>query len=223
MYQKQNMNNFLSIIFLFFISISIYGQQYKEKLSNDVCKCFTENNKKGSNTLENCFTQNIGNYRNELDKLIDKNSSISEYEQGEIIGKKMFFEIQQNLIQKCDAYFLFFENLREQSILAMKKKYSQSKIDSITTLISKNKTTELLWERANLYFANSELKNAEIDYLECLKIDPNHIPSMFFLGWLYERNKDYNKAIKLYQVIQKATKKQEIVLFIEVATRKSKE
>ncbi|WP_106794611.1 tetratricopeptide repeat protein [Aquimarina sp. Aq78] len=217
------MNNFFSIVSLFFISISIYGQEYKEKLSNDVCKCFTENNKKGINTLENCFTQNIGNYRNEFDKLIDKNSSISEYEQGEIIGKKIFFEMQQNLIQKCDAYFLFFENLREQSILAMKKKYSQSKMDSITTLISKNKTTDLIWERANLYFANSELKNAEADYQECLKMDPNHIPSMFFLGWLHERNKNYNKAIELYKIILNATKKQEIVLFIEIATRKSKE
>lgn len=99
------MNNFLSIVSLLFISISIYGQEYKEKLSNDVCNCFTENNKKGINTLENCFSQNIGNYRNELDKLIDKNSSISEYEQGKVIGKKIFFEMQQNLIQNVMPIF----------------------------------------------------------------------------------------------------------------------
>ncbi len=210
-------------VLLFLVSISIFGQQdIIEKISQDVCICFTENKGDDTSILEKCFTKHIDTYKTELDKLIDKNSSVPEYKQGQELGKKIFFEMQQNLVKNCDAYFNYFDNLRAQSILAMKKKYSQSKVQSINVKLSENKTIDLLWERANLYFANNDLIKAEIDYKECLTMNPNHVPSMFFLGWLYERKQNYNKALEIYQSIFDATKKQEIVLFIEVVKRKSK-
>lgn len=223
LYQNQKiMNKILTFLFLFLISISIHSQNFKEEFGNDVCKCLTEKGEMELNTLLDCFTKNIANYQSELDRLIDKESNISEYDQGVALGRNLFFNMQQNLIQNCDIYFNFFDNLRNLSIVEMKKNYSQQTLDSISTQILKNKTTDLLWERGNLYFANDDLKNAEIDYLECLEINPNHIQSTLFLGWLNERKQNYPKAIELYQSVLDATRKKEIILFIELAKRKLK-
>ena len=210
--------SFFLILFLSFISLQ--AQDFKVKLSQDVCDCFSKSDKK-QDALEACFTNNIINYQADLEKLIDKNSEISQYEQGQQLGVKVFFEMQQALIQNCDDYFEYFDRLRNESFEDMQKNYGPDNIASLDFQISKNRTAELLWERGNAYFASSNFNKAKTSYQESLQLDPNYIQSVFFLGWVNEKAGDYNRAIKLYQQVLRRTGKQEIILFIELARRKS--
>ncbi|MFY0630521.1 MAG: tetratricopeptide repeat protein [Flavobacteriaceae bacterium] len=215
------MRKILALIFLIATTLS-YSQEFKERFSQDVCKCFTEKKEIERNTLESCYTKYLVNYQSDFNKLIDKDSKLSEYEQGVIHARKLFEDMQSGLIQNCDAYYEFFNSLREKSILEMRKNYPDSKLDSLNKEISVNKTAELLWERGNAHFTRNELSKAKKDYEMCLEINPNYIQSIYFLGWVYEKQKNYSKAIELYNRLFLVTQNVEFKFIIEIAKRKSK-
>jgi tetratricopeptide (TPR) repeat protein len=209
---------FITLITSFNLSFS---QGFKEKFGQDICECFSEKERIELNTLETCFTKHIAKYDSDIEKLIDKNSELSEYEQGEIIGKQLFDNLQSDLVHTCDSYFEFFNSMREKSINDMRQNYPQSKMDTLNKQISLNKTTALLWERGNGYFSRNELSKAKEDYEMCLEIDPNHLQSTFFLGWVYEREENYSKAIELYETVLNLTGQSQFKLIVEIAKRKS--
>ena len=214
--------NIYKLLAFLIVPVLSFSQEFKEKFSQDVCQCFSEKKDVEFNILEDCFMKNLNNYKSDIEKLIDENSELSEHEQGEILGEKIFYDMQVDLIRDCDSYYSFFNSLREKSILDMRQSYSESKLDSLNKELSINKTTELLWERGNAYFSRNELLKAKKDYETCLEMDPNHLQSIFFLGWVYEREKNYSKAIELYNQVFITTKTAEFNLIIEIAKRKSK-
>lgn len=130
--------------------------------------------------------------------------------------------MQNTLIQNCDTYYEFFNSIREDSLISQKDDFSQSKIDSLTSLINENKTTDLLLKRGTAYLYLQKLKKAERDYSESLKIDDTNIKIMLLLGWTKEKQGNYHKAIKIYEKALALSNQQEIILFIELAKRKSK-
>jgi tetratricopeptide (TPR) repeat protein len=219
--QYHHMNKIYITIILLFTS-HLYGQDFKVELGEKICECFEREKEIKESTLTSCFTDNAVYFETELEKMIDKTSDVSEYEQGKILGRQLFFDMQNSLIQNCDLYYEFFDNMREESRIAMKDVFSQSTIDSLDILITENKTTELLWERGNAYFYQNKLEKAEKDYTECIEINNNHIQSLFFLGWVNERQGNFTKAIELYEKIIALTNNEEIILFLELAKRKSK-
>lgn len=211
-------------------SLLIFGQdskkefsdEFKKKVSIDVCNCLNEKKEIKENDIISCFHESTDIYQSEIVKLIDEDSEVSLYEQASILGENLYFDLQEYLVKDCDLYYNFFNVLREQSYISMKKNHPQSKIDSLSNELSEDKTPELLWLRGNAYFATNEFKKAREDYELCLKIEPNYIQCLFFLGWLNEKEENYRKAIELYNQVFNMTKKREIIVFIEMAKRKSK-
>ncbi|AHM59249.1 hypothetical protein D770_04910 [Flammeovirgaceae bacterium 311] len=202
-----------------------YGQELKKQLSSDVCSCFTQ--AKGSSTLDfdtfqNCFGQSLIKYKDDIEKLIDINSDIPEHEQGYRLGNQIYTEVQSDLIHNCDPFFSLIEEMREASITSMRQQTSQQMIDSLSTLIAKHQTIDLLWQRGTKYFAFQDLEKAEMDLRECIRLDPNYIQADFFLAWVLERKGEFLKARELYEKVYSVTNKQEILLAIDILKRKHK-
>lgn len=211
------------LLLLLFVSTTINGQELKEKLEKDVCLCLTEAENIELKTVTACFSSKMTAYEKDLEKLVDKNSALSEYEQGRIIGKQLFSEMQTSLIRNCDAYYNFFQRLRTESIVSMQEHYTQQLIDSIDRELVENKSIDLLLIRGNAYFTKNQLEKAKELYYECLSLDSNHAQTTFFLGWVKEKEGHYQEAVELYEKIYRMTQKQEVLIFAELARRKSTE
>ena len=211
------------LFILLFLSTSSYGQELKEKLAKDVCQCLNEAEEIDLKTFTACFSSNMMNYQEEIEKLIDKNSTLSEYEQGRIWGQKLFFEMQASLIHNCDIYYNFFQKMRTESISSMKERYTKQIVDSMDSVLAENKSIDLIWERGNVYFAKGQLKEAKEHYYECLSLNPDHSQSSLFLGWIKETEGNYQEAIELYEKVYKSTQKQEILILVELVKRKATE
>ena len=216
------MKKALYLLFVFISLSNLYSQEFKKQLSIDVCECFNGFEDLEMKPFMTCMNANMLNYEDEIQKLIVKDSVLSEYEQGVKLGKKLMFEMQQYLIQDCDKYYYFFDNLREESFIKMKNSFNEKKLDSINQLILLKKSPNLLWQRGNYYFSNNSFNEAERDYLECLEMEPKYVQATLFLGWLNERKGYYDKAIKFYEVVHDSYHIEEVILFIEIAKRKSK-
>ena len=210
-------------IILLLLSVLGFGQDFKERLSIDVCSCFEEV-KDPSNynqqMLLNCFSKNLPNYKEELAKQIDKSSELSEYEQGQILGRQLFFDIQKDLIHGCDAYYDFFQGIREATLSSMQSEADNSKIDSLDKVINETPTVELIFERGQQHFLSQNFDKAEKDFRKCLRKNPNHIQANYLLGWVLEEKGEYRKAIDLYEKVYAATNKQEMIPVIEIVKRK---
>ena len=116
---------------------------------------------------------------------------------------------------------LVFWKAREDGLEEFRGDNYLDKTDSLSLLIKYEDNPDLIWERANIFFANDDFNNAESDYLKCLEINPNHVQSLLFLGWINEKRENYKKAIELYEMVLNYTGKQEIILFIEHANGKA--
>lgn len=209
------------VLLSLFCTYTLYSQDFKEKFGQDICKCLGEKDS-DINNLKTCFVENLEDYQSDIEALIDKESDLSEHEQGQILGNQIFNDMQADLIHNCDAYYNYFQELREKTLLDKKEISSESMIDSLSIEIAKNKTLELLWKRGNTYFALGQLPKAKADYKECLKMDSNHLQSTMFLAWTYEREEKYSKAIKLYTELYDKTQKPEFNVLLELAKRNSK-
>jgi tetratricopeptide (TPR) repeat protein len=209
------------LLILLLFSTTSFGQDLKEKLATDVCECLNEVEKIELKTFTSCFSSNIMSYEGELKKLIDKDSDLSEYEQGRILGQKLFSDMQATLIQNCNIYYMFFLRLRIESISSMKELYTQQVIDSIDRELAENKSIDLMVERGNAYFINNQIEEAKEQYYECLRLNPDHAQTNFFLGWVKETEGNYQEAIELYEKAYSKSQRQEILIFVELVKRKS--
>lgn len=218
------MRNYLFIPLLFLSTLG-YGQDFKDMLSNDVCLCFETQSPSNysQKSLLDCFAESLPKYEKDIDKLIDNDSELSEYEQGRVVGRQVFMDIQKDLIHNCNPYYDFMNGLREASITSLKEQSSQSMIDSLDGLIVKNPSVELLWERGSKHFAFQNLDKAEEDFRQCLKLNPNYLQADFFLAWVLEKKGAFSEVLKLYEKVYAVTKKEELVLPIEIVKRKIKE
>ena len=220
------MTKYILTIILPLLSFTVNGQEINQKIGDDICNCLEIKSKGNSitqKTITNCFSNSLENYQAKLSNRIDLNSTISVEDQAYNAGQEIYEEIQPILVKNCDIFYDFFSNLREESYKSMKLSANKSQIDSLSLLIDNNPTTSLIWQRGIKHFALNDFDNAKKDFLKCTSIDSNYIQANFLLGWLYERAKNYDKAIELYELVFVSSKKKEITIFIELAKRKRDE
>lgn len=211
------------LLFLTFTNAGIVkAQSYKKKLREDVCECFRESDEKGNEKLANCFLDNITKYKTEIEKEVNNGLEISGYEGGKFLARTIYSEIQEELILECDAYYHFYEKLKENILISKKRDFNQNDIDSLSVLIFKKKTPDLLWERANIHFSYNQFEKAKKDYAAALALNPKHVQSKLFLGWVYEKQGDIHKAITIYKSVYEETKIERAMVFVLLAKRKLK-
>lgn len=210
------------IIFIILFSHFCQAQSFKKNLENDVCDCLQKTDSLDQEVFLNCFASMLTKYDAEFEQLIDKNSDVSHYDQGVILGRNLFDDMQVGLVQNCDKYFFLFEDLKRIGLQSMKIKYPISQKDSLEKNYEKIKNIDNLLEVANWHFANGYIETAEEKYNQILKLDANYLPSKMLLAFLYEEKKKYPEALKLYEEVYLASEKKEITLYIEIIKRKMK-
>lgn len=209
------------LVFLL-VSLAASAQDFKSQFREDLCNCFTNNAENESN-LDECFEINTAKYEAEFKKMIDPDSELSPYEQGIAIGQDLFYDSQDFLVSSCDAYYEFFNTLREDSFLEMKEAFDQDILTNLTIEISEKPTADLLWSRGNLYFALEAYDRALTDFDAAISMDPTYAQANFSKAWIFERQGKYSEAIALYEEAMEETGIREMSVFIALARRNAME
>ncbi|GER59052.1 hypothetical protein ULMA_11600 [Patiriisocius marinus] len=215
------MKHILSIA-IFATSLIGNAQDFKTEFRKDLCDCFTESGDDEMG-IDECFELNTTKYDEAFEKLIDPESDVSPYEQGIAIGQDLFYESQDYLVANCDAYYKYFNALREESFLEMKDAFDQNILSNLTIEISEEPSADLLWSRGNMYFAIESYDRALEDFENAIALDPSYAQANFSKGWIFERQGKYTEAIQLYEEALEETGIREMKVFIALAKRNAKE
>ena len=187
-----------------------------------VCQCFAEIAAPTEEAILDCFMQNLGMVEAQLAEHIDPESELSEYDQGVRLGEQFFYDLQDDLIQGCDAYYQFFDQLRDSSLTYMQKEH-QGDIGVLNLQVETQNDTSAYLERGLHYFFVGDLDKAEQDYTQSLKLEPANLQASFFLAWTLERKGQMDRAIELYQQAFDGSGMQEMAVIIELVKRKAAE
>lgn len=215
------MKHLITLSILVF-SLIANAQDFKNEFRKDLCDCFS-NSGDDETSIDECFELNTTKYDAEFEKMIDPDSELSAYEQGIAIGQDLFYDSQEYLVSNCDAYYTFFNSLREESFIEMKEAFDQTILTNLTVKISEEPTAELLWSRGNLYFALEQFDRALADFETAITFDPGFAQANFSKAWIFERQGKYTEAIALYEEAMEETGIREMSVFIALAKRNAKE
>jgi tetratricopeptide (TPR) repeat protein len=212
-----------NILILFLVlSSSLSGQSAKEKLIDKSCDCFKKTTDSIINyeiILDTCFQQLI---QDDLDNIIleeyDLESNLSDYEQGQLLS----FNLMIQMIQECDSFLKFFDEMRNIPIKRVKEQVINSGVrienissDGISDLDS-------IWKIGQKHLALDKLELAKKDFQRCLELNPNYIQAEFFLAWVYEKEGDFKKSIELNEKVYKVTKNDNFRIILEIVKQKEK-
>ena len=206
------------LITLLSTSLIATAQEFKTEFRKDLCDCFTRSSDNEAG-IDECFELNTTKYDADFEKMIDPDSDIPPYEQGIILGQNLFFDSQEYLVSNCDAYYEFFNGVREASFQEMKEAFDQTILTNLTIKISEEPTADLLWSRGNLYFALEAYDRAMTDFDTAIAMNPSYAQANFSKAWILERQGNYKEAITLYEKAMEVTGIKEMSVFIALAKR----
>jgi len=203
-------------ITLIIVSSKSFTQDFGELeklLLEDICTCFSTNEKQnytGSEIdleiLKQCiqdpFVNNEKKFKEYIAREIDTTAIDFGYQAGYEIGQKIYANVQDDLIHTCDPYYRFFVQMKDLMFTNINTGITEKEIDSTAILVRQNPTdVDLLWQKGSHQLGLGNFTEAEIDFKKCLELNPKHFPSLFFLGFTYDRKKNYSEAIQYYQAV----------------------
>jgi len=231
----------LHLIIFFLAGSFCYSQDFSEKFAGDICECFSKQQNEKTpvfdpSVMDTCFNIPNEKYRTDLELLfllenIDTSTVVNPYQEGQelgkLMGKKVFDNIQSQLINSCDSYFDYFVKSQKTMLINLGKGVTKHKVDSITNLIEKSHwPTNLIWERGSFQLGLGNTQAAKSDFETCLKRSPIHVPALFFLAWAHDIEGNYALAIPLYErMIEQSTHSMVFMakIYLAVDLRKVKE
>jgi len=215
-----------------FISHFATSQDLKDKFISKVCDCFKSNIQPDIydiNLLGKCF-----DFSSEQDlKIISEhyleksgnNIDSLNYVNGYKTGQQLFNDLQKPLIFQCNSYYNFVLESKKAMLENLTKEINEQQADSLNQILKNNKITpELMWEIGIYELSVGNIKKAKLDFIKSLEINPQYIPANFFLAIVYEKEENYNSAIKYYEKLieQKENSLTPIVkMFLGVAQRRN--
>jgi tetratricopeptide (TPR) repeat protein len=175
-----------------------------------ICTCINQNldSKTNSSTIKNkCidkwFLDLTKNSKNKIYNLFtDTTLKIA----GEIFGKTIGKDIENNLFNDCDIYFTKYKLERDKSFEKNKLMNRDSLFNEIKNL---SNTTELrdykfYRDRGNIYYYLGEFDKSINDHDKSIELNPNS-SSQFFKSRVYEYVGEYDKSIECLRNVMKAT------------------
>ncbi|MEP5338371.1 MAG: hypothetical protein ABJL44_10605 [Algibacter sp.] len=197
----------------FFIIFGIYSvsaQNYLNNFKSDICQCLEEKqltvNSIGSE-YNKCFTRHLVSYAPLIDTSIDIEDKNLKYLEGQKIRSNLSLKFKYELMYSCDTYFYAFE----RGIYKLKEKSKQLgdsvKLQKMHELVAMQPHWHSYASRAKEYYNLNDLRKAEQDALKSIELSPYGTnvlqirPQRLFLSQVYEDQKRYDEAIKLYDGI----------------------
>lgn len=215
-----------------------FSQELKEIFYPNICECFENNfddTQFDGDLMVRCFDIMSGKneelFKQYISKKIDTTDISLTYEQGSKMGRKMaeklFDELQEPLVNNCEAYFKFLLEIKKFALRNMNKGIGAQEADSLRAMVNKGE-----WSARNMFELGSyelgigNLKQAKKDYTKSFEKEPAYIPSHFFLGIVYQEEGNYALAIESYnQVISQGENSLTFIVkvFLELAKREAKD
>ena len=217
------------IIFIFILfSWSGYSQEYMKEVTSLVCDCVNKLDGPTFNkAVFDCLKEGVykkaipeKDYQ-ELVKKASESQGNKTNDNGYKLGYGFSNDIIKNLIDDCPAFFELYEKQREEARLKSKGLYSRKYLDSINQ--KGGITWEFLFNRGSLNFSYDNYDLAIKDFERMKNVYSSNSASYFFLGWIYEKKKEYSKALEYYN--QSLAKKWDnnTVLSIKVVQKKMRD
>jgi tetratricopeptide (TPR) repeat protein len=230
------------LLLLFFLPLVSFSQTAEELFATSFCECFEKNN---VTTLENvnldllkdCLNETLQSEASELTKAILKEIDTTNlkqkdsYQIGYDYGQNMLGDVQDKLINDCDAYYEFAKGVNTLLYKNIGIDSNQKKVDSLSNLIKKDpKNIMLIWERGANNLGIQNIEEAQTDFKLCLDENADFFPARFFLAVSYDAKGNYDRAIKEYQILVDQSKLTDLgpmkdisKMFLALAKRKTTE
>ena len=222
------MKKFFYLVIFFLAQFSL-GQEFSDETKNVFlnffCSCFEENNQNGydQENFSLCIEKEMEKHQNIFLPYFDSNSKLSEYEQGEELGKKLITEYLDEIIYNCDAYYIYYNDKNKRALNDAKNNLGKEKLQEFEEEIKTNPSSNAYLKRGFYHFAYENYESAESDLTKALELDPKNDLAKTFLGFLFENMGRLQKALEIFTEIHQSKQDQESLLQIAVINRKIKE
>lgn len=209
-------------IILSFLLNFVSGQDLVDRLVyKSLCDCMPHilEISKDSETMIECMVKSIGKDSIELQNELEKKYGVQAEEMFFQLGQQYFTSNSVELIDSCDTYFHIMDTMRLLNFQAYNK-------DSLIDVLNKfNKTddyykdTSFYYHRGICYFSLGEYANALSD-LSLSSDNAKNITKMSIIALATEFNKEYDRAISMYNNLFLLTNINEYKIFAAIAKRK---
>lgn len=220
----------ISIVLLCLIFIgnkNVVSQNYKEKFKADICNCFqhglAENDKISKQAYKKCFDKNLIKYAVFIDAEIEEENIRVKYRKGQLARQELRKKFKHELVYSCDVYFNSIEDERRRIKLQAQSVVYTSDIERLNQQIAMTPNSANYFKRGKVNFYLGNLKNAEADVRESLKLSKPYGSAMYsaLLAWILEEQKRYSEAVAIYSEINTAYYNSEIEILKAVANKKA--
>ena len=225
-------------IFSLFFVLGANAQSLQERLLPLVCDCFESNfnpESPSADLIAKCFDISSGKklkeFEDYLAKEVDtveiKNTYGDGYDYGMELASNFFSDIQEPLVNKCEAYYNYLLAMSNYMMDNMTKGTNKQRADSLRLAIeSCQNDPNVVWEVGAFDLGRGNTDKAKEYFLKGTKIDSLHVPSNLFLGIVHDLEGDYQMAIDRYEKVEKGELQHLVVIaqmYRALSKRKLKE
>lgn len=235
------MKRTIVLICLIFNGLCAFSQEFNQELvikaTDDFCTCMTEKlpadfevedyfNIFGTGSCIHIF--NTEAFFSLFIEYLDTDSELSEEEQGEIIGKKFFSEVNSMLPERCDVAYKAYEKIKLETIDLTKETFNfpedSEEYKRINEELETNPDSYSYKQRGLIHYWQGKLDAAEADFKKSheLKTIVNEQQLIVF-AYILEQNGKYDEVIALYENALKNGADPNLVPFLAIAKRKKRE
>ena len=220
----------LPVFFLLFCFTRIsFAQALEEKISDNLCECFSAIDRTLSaddilaKYQETCVMQVARTFESEMKTIADTIQGSSAYERGQKLGQLISTRTQLVMIDRCDRFFHLMDKLRSQIFETANEAEELLNIDAKSKQIQKTHAAADYYNRAISYFVLRKFKLAKADLDKAIELDQDYPASYLLRGFLFEQTKKYPEAITDYEISNRMMTRGDIAVYIAMAKRKQRE
>lgn len=221
----------IKIIFIFLLTVNYtYSQAYKSAFRADICQCLEAESLKRNltpNAYKKCYTQTLPKYADQIDAAIVEKDLNKKYYLGQVARKDLIVAFQYELIYSCSTYYNYLDRKRTSEKLIARERANEKDLEAKNQMVALAPNTATYYHRAELQFKLGNIKEAEKDINKSLELNPNatNIRStrheLLLLAWVYEEQKQYTKAVALYDKIYFGDQDSQVATLRALANKKA--
>lgn len=222
---------YLEVLFFYLILFSANAQGYETKFKTDICVCI-ETKKNTFLSAEKmytaCFSENMVTYAPIIDAQIKEDDKTKKFIAGQKVRRELIEKFKYELIYSCDTYLDIIEEKKWNAIQQFRsKKIDSARIDKLNETVAMQPHWASYFNRGQFYYYIGDFQKAERDILKSIQENPSNqngtitVQENLLLALIYEEQKQYAKAITIYNTINAKTINPSIELLKAIVYRKS--
>ncbi len=221
----------LIILLTLILSINLYSQNYQDRYKADICACIEtkKNTMQIADKIYNaCFVKHMTTYAVFIDAEIKEEDKTRKFIAGQQVRRELNQRFKYELVYTCDAYVDVIEGKKQDVIQQFRsKKIDSTHIDKLNETVAMQPLWANYFNRGQYYYYIGDLQKAEQDVLKSIEENPLNEANIvtaqenFLLALIYEEQKQYTKAIAIYDAINSKGINPSVEMMKAIVSRKS--